>query len=656
MNITNDLNVFGTTTTSQSQNLLIGDNCAYLNDGYVIPAGLAGCVVVNYLPTSNNASVVAGGFTAGIAATSNPTVVTDNGFAWTAGDIIQISGANDQTNDGLFEVDSYANPILTIRGVGLTGPTFSFFQNQFDTDATAGGTITQVNVSVISSGTDGIWEVNNPQDSTVGMAFNDLTTAVGASPYTQVGAIISPVSANVNAILAGQTNTISASISRSAICGGISNSIVPSASTSERHFIAGGTSNLIQTNTNNGAQFNSAVVGGNNHQVQKGNCGVFCGTNNDILRSGDPNFGGNCAIVAGINNTVSDSGTGNVNSSVIAGGGNNLITGTGSFAGGHFIGGGSNNTINPLGEGLDHSCILGGNTNYNGGQSCGILAGETNTINAPNPGPNDPIANAIVGGRSNRIGFTGGGAPRILDSAIVGGNGNFINGNFTTSLGQRCFIGGGQNNTIQCQPGTSNSVVLGGASATINHTNCFMFNTGNALASTTTNQWTVNATNGSRFFSNAGATTGVTLAAGGISWAAASDKNKKENLVEVSSGNILQRVVELPIYEYNFIGNPKEQKCIGPVAQDWHSLVTPLETYIEEEEDKNGEIVQVEKEAKDKLSIETMDAIGVCLASIKALAEQNEKLSLRIETLEKQNELLLSKNQQFEEMVSKLGK
>jgi len=172
--IAGNLDVLGTTTTIDSTTVNIADNCLYINDGNVITSPVPGCLIVNYLATANVAAVVAGGFTASGGGSAG-TITTDNAIAWAVGDIIQISGANNSANDGLYEVDSYSNPIITIRGVGGgTSTTFGFFQTDFTTDATASGVITQVNVTSISSGPDGIWETLSPGSNTGTMSFANL--------------------------------------------------------------------------------------------------------------------------------------------------------------------------------------------------------------------------------------------------------------------------------------------------------------------------------------------------------------------------------------------------------------------------------------------------------------------------------------------------
>jgi len=175
---TGGVTVAGSYTAIESTNLAINDAHPYLNNGYTTVVAETGGLIVNYLPTVTVDTVAAPGFVAGIVATSNPTVGTVGAATFSIGNFVQISGANNVTNTGLFEVLSHAANLLTIRGVGLTATVEDFTQNQFIADATAVGTITKVNISVIRSGTDGIWETAYGSNS--GLIFKDVTVITGS--------------------------------------------------------------------------------------------------------------------------------------------------------------------------------------------------------------------------------------------------------------------------------------------------------------------------------------------------------------------------------------------------------------------------------------------------------------------------------------------
>ena len=178
--ITGNLVVQGTTTTVESEIVNVADNFLYLNDGYTTTSALEGGFVVNSLPTATS-DTVNGTFTAGVPATSNATVVTTGSATFAAGDFIQVSGAADQQNDGLYEVLSHVGTTLTIRGVGTAGTTYQFFQNDFVTDPTAQGTITKVTVGAVQVDSTGNLQYGYGAD-TGAFAFADVTT--GATTLT----------------------------------------------------------------------------------------------------------------------------------------------------------------------------------------------------------------------------------------------------------------------------------------------------------------------------------------------------------------------------------------------------------------------------------------------------------------------------------------
>lgn len=179
--VTGNLTVQGTLTSESTNNVRYADNHLYLNDGYTTAVAQTGGLVVNYLPIATSDSVDTGGFTAGVPATSNPTVKTVGSATFAVGQFIQVSGATDETNNGQFEVLTHVGTTLTIRGIGTTDTVEDFSQNQFVTDTTVAGTITRVNLSIMRSGTDGLWEV--AAGATTPLTFTDLS--VGGSDTLQ---------------------------------------------------------------------------------------------------------------------------------------------------------------------------------------------------------------------------------------------------------------------------------------------------------------------------------------------------------------------------------------------------------------------------------------------------------------------------------------
>lgn len=176
LTVAGNLNVLGATVTHEAETVLIADNHIYMNDGYTVNVAQTGGLVVNYLPTVI-ADTVNGAFVAGVPAVSDPTVVTTGAATFALGDLIQISGSNEPENDGLYEVFSHAANLLTIRGIGLNPRVEDFTQDQFTADATVAGAITQVTVSVIRAGTDGLWE--DGRGAVTPIVFLDIAHAPG---------------------------------------------------------------------------------------------------------------------------------------------------------------------------------------------------------------------------------------------------------------------------------------------------------------------------------------------------------------------------------------------------------------------------------------------------------------------------------------------
>ncbi len=155
--ITGDLVVQGTTTSTESEQVQISANYLNNNTDYTNTVAQTGGLTIRIRGTAT-ADTQNGNFDAGAAGVANPRVITTGSGTFTTSDIIAIDGANNPSNNGLYEVLSHVTTSLSVRGIGLTGTVEDFTQNQFITDATGSATITKVLVSVIRADTTGIWE------------------------------------------------------------------------------------------------------------------------------------------------------------------------------------------------------------------------------------------------------------------------------------------------------------------------------------------------------------------------------------------------------------------------------------------------------------------------------------------------------------------
>lgn len=114
-----------------------------------------------------------------------------------------------------------------------------------------------------------------------------------------------------------------------------------------------------------------------------------------------------------------------------------------------------------------------------------------------------------------------------------------------------------------------------------------------------------------------------------------SDRNIKENFTSVNHFDILDKVSQIEITEWNYITDEDATRHIGPMAQDFYSAFGV---------------------GTDEKHISMADINGVALASIKALNEQAKQKDEKIRELEAKNNALEEKLNRIEEMLKRLGK
>ena len=171
--VTGNLVVEGTTTTTESEQVHIDANYLNNNSNYSTAVAQPGGLTVRYLPTATT-TTQNGAFVAGIASVSNPNVITSGSGTFAASDLIAIDTAADVDNNGIYEVLSHTGTLLVVKGIGLTGLTEPFPQNQFVADATLGARLTKVNMSIIHANTSGDWDVG--KGSSTPITFSTIST------------------------------------------------------------------------------------------------------------------------------------------------------------------------------------------------------------------------------------------------------------------------------------------------------------------------------------------------------------------------------------------------------------------------------------------------------------------------------------------------
>jgi trimeric autotransporter adhesin len=343
------------------------------------------------------------------------------------------------------------------------------------------------------------------------------------------------------------------------------------------------------------------------------------------IGGGWANFIGTNAASSVINGGLSNRIDYFAHEAVIGGGFLNQVT-EGSWQ--SVIGGGANNRVEVTGH---VATISGGSSNIAGSYYTTIGGGARNGIF------NNARYATIGGGGDNFIrenSFSsvigGGGDNQVLESSerstIGGGKFNqigafsphaTIGGGFTNTIGsnaEAAIIPGGSGNRV-----TSPFALAAGRRAHGLHPGSFVWgdSSNTDFSSTAANEWSVRAVGGVRFVTAIDAegapTSGVGLAAGAGSWDSLSDREAKENFDEISSREILERLLELPIRTWNYKAQAPEIRHIGPTAQEFKAAFN-LGT--------------------DPRRITTIDADGVALAAIQGLHEIVAEKDERIRALE----------------------
>ena len=185
--VTGDLTVQGTTTTTESENVRIFSNYLHNNSGYVNGPAQSGGYTIRYLPfTLTDSGVQSGNFTAGVAGVSNPTLICTSPGVWffLSGDLIAIDSANTEENNGIYEVLSHspgALQTLTVKGIGTTGTVEDFTSNQFITDSViAPATIYKCNFSILRVNTSGDFQIGKGNSTPI--TFSTLSTSTISVP------------------------------------------------------------------------------------------------------------------------------------------------------------------------------------------------------------------------------------------------------------------------------------------------------------------------------------------------------------------------------------------------------------------------------------------------------------------------------------------
>jgi hypothetical protein len=187
----------------------------------------------------------------------------------------------------------------------------------------------------------------------------------------------------------------------------------------------------------------------------------------------------------------------------------------------------------------------------------------------------------------------------------------------------------------------NNSTAIGYYVSTNNYSgSCIIGDSSAATAySDAANQMTMRFTGGYKLFTNTSLSTGVYMNAGAGAWSSVCDRNKKENFSQIDGEQILSKIKEMPITEWNYKGTDKSVKYIGPVAQDFYAAFHLGGT--------------------DSLGINTICIDGVNIAAIQALEKRTaelQKANIEIAEMKKTNSEMQKRMERLENIIASMTK
>jgi hypothetical protein len=226
-------------------------------------------------------------------------------------------------------------------------------------------------------------------------------------------------------------------------------------------------------------------------------------------------------------------------------------------------------------------------------------------------------ANVVAGG-NNSVAL-GGNTEASGHGSFAAGIGNDAYGFGSVALGRNVVVGGDDAvaiGTLLDVAGDGSAVFGYNAGTTGGGRGSFLFgdraSNSTFLQAFAPNQFLARAAGGTKFFSNAGLSAGVVLAPGASAWASVSDVNSKENFRELDDTDVLTKLARMSIREWNYKAQDAAIRHVGPTAQDFHDAFGLGE---------------------DPLRISTIDADGIALAAVSALARENAALKAQLAAL-----------------------
>lgn len=231
-------------------------------------------------------------------------------------------------------------------------------------------------------------------------------------------------------------------------------------------------------------------------------------------------------------------------------------------------------------------------------------------------------------------------------AAIALGYKTTASGNSSTALGYQTVASGFASTAIgeTSTASGSYSTTLGNYVSTNSQLGSFIIGDRSTFTTTSndaTNQMVMRFAGGYKFYSSSNLLAGVTLAAGGGSWASVSDSTKKENYLAVNGEYFLNSLAKLKLGSWNYIGQEAAQyRHYGPMAQEIFKYFG---------KDELGTI------GCDTL-LASADMDGIMMICLQALEKRTSDLKIKEEELQKAKQRITELEKRFAIIEEKLGK
>jgi hypothetical protein len=147
------------------------------------------------------------------------------------------------------------------------------------------------------------------------------------------------------------------------------------------------------------------------------------------------------------------------------------------------------------------------------------------------------------------------------------------------------------------------------------------------------NQLTMRFSGGYRLWSSyPDSTAGVYMRHGQSGWSNYCDRNMKENFREVDGEEVLEKIRNIPVTEWNYKKTDPDERYVGPVAQDFYAAFH-----------LNG---------TDSTGINSISIDGVNMAGVKALEKRTSEMRSVLTSIQEQNAALMEENKKLKEQLA----